>query len=61
MSRIEDCQAFAAIVEKQSLTAAARHLERSLQSVSRCLAALERDVGIELIRRTTRRLRPVHK
>jgi DNA-binding transcriptional LysR family regulator len=58
MNRIEDYQAFAAIVEKRSLTAAARHLGRSLQSVSRSLAALERDVGIGLIRRTTRRLSP---
>jgi DNA-binding transcriptional LysR family regulator len=58
MNRIEDYQAFAAIVEKQSLTAAARHLRRSLQSVSRSLAALEREVGVELIRRTTRRSNP---
>jgi DNA-binding transcriptional LysR family regulator len=58
MNRIEDYQAFVAIVEKRSLTAAARHLRRSLQAVSRSLAALERDVGIELIRRTTRRLGP---
>lgn len=55
MNRIEDLQAFAAIVDKGSLTAAASHLGRSLQSVSRSLAAVERDVGIELIRRTTRR------
>jgi DNA-binding transcriptional LysR family regulator len=58
MNRIEDYQAFAAIVEKRSLTAAAHHLRRSLQSVSRSLAVLERDVGVELIRRTTRRLNP---
>jgi DNA-binding transcriptional LysR family regulator len=58
MSRIEDYQAFTAIVEKQSLTAAARHLGRSLQAVSRSLAVLERDVGVELIRRTTRRSSP---
>jgi DNA-binding transcriptional LysR family regulator len=58
MNRIEDYQAFAAIIEKQSLTTAARHLRRSLQSVSRSLAALERDIGVELIRRTTRRLSP---
>lgn len=55
MNRIEDYQAFVAAVEKQSLTAAARHLRRSLQSVSRSLASVERDVGVELIRRTTRR------
>src|SRR4030095_11298638 len=40
-NRIEDYQAFTAIVEKRSLTAAARQLGRSLQSVSRSLAALE--------------------
>ena len=58
MNRIEDYQAFTAIVEKRSLTAAARHLGRSLQSVSRSLAALEHEVGVELIRRTTRRSNP---
>jgi DNA-binding transcriptional LysR family regulator len=58
MNRMEDLQAFACIVEKGSLTAAARYLGRSLQSVSRSLAAVERDVGVELVRRTTRRLNP---
>jgi DNA-binding transcriptional LysR family regulator len=58
MDRIEDFQAFVAAVEKGSLTAAAKQLGRSLQSVSRSLAALEREVGIELIRRTTRRSNP---
>jgi len=55
MNRIEDFQAFAAVVEKGSLTAAASQLGRSLQSVSRSLAALEQEVGVELVRRTTRR------
>lgn len=54
MSRIEDFEAFIAIVENGSLTAAAASLQRSLQSVSRSLAALEEDVGIELLQRTTR-------
>ena len=58
MNRIEDLGAFAAIAEKGSLTAAARHLGRSLQSVSRSLAAVECEVGVELIRRTTRRSSP---
>jgi DNA-binding transcriptional LysR family regulator len=58
MHRIEDYQAFTAIVEKQSLTVAARYLGRSLQAVSRSLAVLERDLGVELIRRTTRRSNP---
>lgn len=55
MNRIEDFQAFVAIVEKGSLTAAARHLGRSLQAVSRSLAGLEAQLGVELVRRTTRR------
>ena len=58
MDRIEDLRAFVAVIEHGSLTRAARHLGRSLQSVSRSLAAVEREVGIELVRRTTRRLSP---
>ena len=58
MSRISDLQAFVAVVEKASLTSAAGLLGRSLQSVSRSLAAVEQDVGVELIRRTTRRSSP---
>jgi DNA-binding transcriptional LysR family regulator len=58
MERIEDFQALVAVVEKGSLTAAARLLGRSLQSVSRSLAALERGIGVELVRRTTRRSTP---
>jgi len=58
MERLEDFEAFVAVVDKGSLTAAARLLGRSLQSVSRSLAALEREAGVELIRRTTRRSAP---
>jgi len=58
VDRIEDFQAFVTIVEKGSLTSAARLLGRSLQSVSRSLATLEADVGVELVRRTTRRSNP---
>jgi DNA-binding transcriptional LysR family regulator len=58
MDRMEDFQAFVAIVDKGSLTAAANQLGRSLQSVSRSLAALEREVGVALIQRTTRRSNP---
>lgn len=58
MHRLEDLDAFVAIVEEANLTAAARRLRRSLQSVSRSLATLERSIGIELIRRTTRQSNP---
>lgn len=54
MDRLDDLEAFLAIVDKGSQTAAARHLRRSLQSINRSLATLERGVGVELVRRTTR-------
>jgi len=55
---MEDIEAFLAIVEAGSQTAAARRLGRSLQSVNRSLASLERSVGVELVRRTTRQSLP---
>jgi DNA-binding transcriptional LysR family regulator len=58
LNRTEDLEAFLAIVENGNQTAAARHLERSLQSINRSLMALERSVGIELVRRSTRRSGP---
>ncbi|WP_104666115.1 LysR family transcriptional regulator [Ensifer adhaerens] len=58
MSRIEDLEAFLAIVEHGSLTAAAKRLGRPLQTVSRSLAMLEAEVGVELVHRTTRRSMP---
>ncbi|MGB3436175.1 LysR family transcriptional regulator [Achromobacter sp.] len=54
MSRLEDLEAFIHIAETGSLTKAARNLGRSLQAVSRSLAALEEDVGVQLVHRTTR-------
>jgi DNA-binding transcriptional LysR family regulator len=38
-----------------SQAAAARRLGRSPQAVNRSLAALEQSVGVELVRRTTRK------
>ncbi len=58
MDRMDDLAAFLAIMEKGGQTAAARHLRRSLQSVNRSLAALERSVGVQLISRTTRQSSP---
>lgn len=58
MDRFGDVEAFLAIVERGNLSAAARHLGRSLQAVSRSLAALEKSVGVELVRRTTHKAQP---
>lgn len=56
MDKLQAMTTFVRIVEKGSLTAAAEALETSLPSVVRTLAALERDVGVRLLNRTTRRM-----
>jgi DNA-binding transcriptional LysR family regulator len=56
MDKLVAMNTFVRIVEKGSLTAAAEALETSLPSVVRTLAALERDLGVRLLNRTTRRL-----
>lgn len=58
MASLDDYRAFVAVVEQGNLSAAARHLHRSLQAVSRSLASLERELGVELVQRTTRRAQP---
>jgi DNA-binding transcriptional LysR family regulator len=58
MTHIDDLEAFVAIVEEGGQTAAARHLRRSLQSISRSLAAVEQELRVELVRRTTRHSEP---
>jgi DNA-binding transcriptional LysR family regulator len=55
---LQDYEAFIAIVDTGNLTRAAAQLQRSLQSVSRSLAALEARLGAVLIRRTTRTAQP---
>jgi len=57
-AKLHDYEAFIAIVETGNLTRAAARLRRSLQSVSRSLSALEAQLGVVLIRRTTRTARP---
>jgi DNA-binding transcriptional LysR family regulator len=56
VDKLESMQAFVRIVEKGSLTAAAADLGTSLPSMVRALAALEREVGVTLLNRTTRRI-----
>src|SRR5688500_5631191 len=56
MDKFLAMNAFVRIVEKGSLTAAAAALDTSLPSVVRTLAALERDLGVRLLNRTTRRI-----
>lgn len=56
MHRFEDLQAFVAVVEAGSFTAAADRLETAKSAVSRRVASLEARLGAQLLRRTTRRL-----
>jgi DNA-binding transcriptional LysR family regulator len=56
VDRLESMTTFVRIVDAGSLSAAGRLLRLSLPAVSRQLAALETRLGVELIRRTTRRI-----
>lgn len=56
MAHLEHYRTFVAVVEAGSLTAAAHKLGCSLQTVSRLLSSLEAELGVELVRRTTRRM-----
>ncbi len=54
--RFSELRAFVTVVDSGSLTAAADRLEVAKSAVSRRLRALEDRLGVELLRRTTRRL-----
>src|SRR5215470_16055623 len=56
MDRLGAMTTFVRIVEAGSLTAAADALDTSLPTVVRTLAALERHLGVSLLKRTTRRI-----
>lgn len=56
MLKLESIQAFAAIADARSISAAARRLSLSKSVVSERLAELERGLGAKLIHRTTRTL-----
>jgi DNA-binding transcriptional LysR family regulator len=54
----DDYLVFITIIERGTLAEAARHLRRSPQAITRALSGLERSLGVELIRRTTRQTVP---
>lgn len=56
MDKLRAIEAFIKIVDAGSITAAAQALDVSQPSMVRTLAALERDLGVRLLNRTTRRM-----
>jgi len=56
MYRFEELEAFVAVVEAGSFTAAAERLEIAKSVASRRVSALEERLGVQLLRRTTRTL-----
>jgi len=54
MDKFEDLQAFVAVVEAGTFTAAADRLNLAKSAVSRRVSALEERLGVQLLRRTTR-------
>jgi DNA-binding transcriptional LysR family regulator len=57
-AKLHDYEAFIAIVDTGNLTRAAARLGRSIQSISRSLSALEAQIGVVLVHRTTRAVQP---
>ncbi len=53
---LDEMQAFIAVIDAGSITAAAEQLEQTTSGVSRALARLEEKLGTTLLTRTTRRL-----
>src|SRR5690606_16490443 len=58
MDRVGDIALFLQVLEHGSISAAARHLDLSVAVASQRLKRLERELGVRLLHRTTRRLHP---
>jgi len=56
--RLDDISLFLRVLDQGSISAAARSLDLSVAVASQRLKRLERDLGVRLLHRTTRRLHP---
>jgi DNA-binding transcriptional LysR family regulator len=56
MQHLDNILVFVKVAEFESISKAARSLDMPISTVSRRLAALESDLGVSLVRRTTRRV-----
>lgn len=61
MDRLGDIALFLRVLDSGSITAGARSLDLSVAVASQRLKRLERDLGVRLLHRTTRRLHPTPK
>ena len=61
MSRFEQLEAFVTVITSGSISAAADRLGIAKSGVSRRLAELEKRLGVQLLRRTTRRMDPTEE
>ena len=52
MDKFEDLQAFVTVVEAGSFTAAAERMDGNKSVISRRISALEKRLGVQLLRRT---------
>lgn len=57
MDRLQLMNVFIAVAEEQGFAAGARRLRMSPPAVTRAIAALEKRLGVQLLRRTTRHVR----
>ncbi len=57
MDRLHLMTVYIAVAEEQSFAAAARRLALSAPAVTRAVAALEENLGVKLLNRTTRYVR----
>ncbi|WP_210395133.1 LysR family transcriptional regulator [Motiliproteus sediminis] len=57
MDRFHQMQVFVCVAEDAGFAAAARRLEMSPPAVTRAVAALEGDIGVKLLKRTTRQVK----
>lgn len=58
MDKLEGMRAFVEVVNHSGFAAAGRHMNQSRSVINKLVAQLEKDLGVQLLQRTTRRVSP---
>ncbi|MEL7224388.1 MAG: LysR family transcriptional regulator [Cyanobacteria bacterium J06576_12] len=58
MDKLESMRAFVEVVNHSGFAAAGRHMDQSRSVINKLVAQLEKDLGVQLLQRTTRRVSP---